>query len=196
VKVFAVHAPDAFRLAMLLGLVAHKGLWEVLKHRGAPPSGPHAVPRAVRLLKLAKITTLLFLVAQTLFLQILPIAWAPAALRVVGAALFVLGLAMAMSARVQLGRNWMDVEDFAVRPGQLLVERGIYRFVRHPIYTGDLLLLLGLELALNSWLVLAVAPLAAIVIRRSRIEEALLAERLAGYRAYCARTKRFIPFVV
>ena len=81
-------------------------------------------------------------------------------------------------------------------PGQSVVERGIYRYIRHPIYTGDLVLLGGLQLALNSWLVLAVAPLAAVVIRRTLAEEALLDQRLAGYRAYCARTKRFIPFVV
>jgi protein-S-isoprenylcysteine O-methyltransferase Ste14 len=196
VKTFSVHAPDALQLALLLGLVAHKGLWEALKHRRAPSARARRVRGSVRLLKLAKIGTLVFLVAQTLFLQVLPIARDPAALRVVGCTLFVLGMAMAMSARVQLGRNWLDIEDLAVRPDQSLVDRGIYRFVRHPIYTGDLLLLLGLEIALNSWLVLAVAPLVAIVVRRSRMEEALLSERLAGYRAYRMRTKRFVPFVV
>jgi protein-S-isoprenylcysteine O-methyltransferase Ste14 len=35
-----------------------------------------------------------------------------------------------------------------------------------------------------------------VVARRALMEEALLARQLAGYRAYCTRTKRFIPFVV
>ena len=190
-----VQAPDALRLAMLLGLVAHKGLWEVLKRRdGAPRTAPALAP-SIRLVKLAKMAMLAFLVVQTLCLEVLPIAREPGALRLVGAGIFVVGLATAMSARVQLGRNWVDLEDARVLPEQSVVEHGIYRYIRHPIYTGDLLLLVGLELGVNSWLVLGVALLAAVVVRRALAEEALLAQRLAGYRAYCARTKRFIPFV-
>jgi protein-S-isoprenylcysteine O-methyltransferase Ste14 len=192
----ALQAPDALRLALLLGLAAHKGLWEVLKRRaGAPPAAAFAVSPNIRLVKLGKMAVLAFLVTQTLCLEILPIAREPGTLRAVGVGIFVVGLATAMSARVQLGRNWVDLEDAQVLPTQSVVEHGIYRYIRHPIYTGDLLLLVGLELGLNSWLVLAVALLAAVVVRRTLAEEALLAQRLAGYRAYCARTKRFIPFV-
>jgi len=192
----ALHAPDALRVLLLLGLAAHKGLWEVLKRRaGAPPAMALPVSPDIRLIKLAKVAVLAFLVTQTLCLEILPIARDPGTLRAVGAGIFVVGLATAMSARVQLGRNWADLEDARVLPTQAVVEHGIYRYIRHPIYTGDLVLLAGLELSLNSWLVLGVALLAAVVVRRALAEEALLAQRLAGYRAYCARTKRFIPFV-
>jgi len=192
----ALHAPDALRVLLLLGLAAHKGLWEVLKRRaGAPPAMALPVSPDIRLIKLAKVAVLAFLVTQTLCLEILPIARDPGTLRAVGAGIFVVGLATAMSARVQLGRNWADLEDARVLPTQSVVEHGLYRYIRHPIYTGDLLLLAGLELSLNSWLVLGVALLAAVVVRRALAEEALLAQRLAGYREYCARTKRFIPFV-
>ena len=190
----ALQAPDALRLAMLLGLVAHKGLWEVLKRRDR--AAPRAVAPSIRLVKLGKMAVLTFLLAQTLCLEVLPIAREPGALRPVGAAIFAAGLATAMIGRVQLGRNWVDLEDAQVLPEQSVVEQGIYRYVRHPIYTGDLALLFGLELALDSWLVLGVGLLAPVVVRRTLAEEVLLAERLAGYRAYCARTKRFIPFVV
>jgi protein-S-isoprenylcysteine O-methyltransferase Ste14 len=193
VSALVVQAPDALRLAMLLGLVAHKGLWEVLKRRDGART-PVLAP-SIRLVKLAKMAMLAFLAVQTLCLEVLPIAREPGPLRLVGAGIFVVGLATAMSARVQLGRNWVDLEDARVLPEQPVVEHGLYRYIRHPIYTGDLLLLVGLELAVNSWLVLGVAPLVAVVIRRALAEEALLARRLAGYRAYCARTKRFIPFV-
>jgi protein-S-isoprenylcysteine O-methyltransferase Ste14 len=192
----AFHAPDALRVLLLLGLAAHKGLWEVLKRRaGAPQAMALPVSPDIRLIKLAKVAVLAFLVTQTLCLEILPMARDPGTLRAVGAGIFVVGLATAMSARVQLGRNWADLEDARVLPTQSVVEHGIYRYIRHPIYTGDLVLLAGLELSLNSWLVLGVALLAAVVVRRALAEEALLAQRLAGYRAYCARTKRFIPFV-
>jgi protein-S-isoprenylcysteine O-methyltransferase Ste14 len=83
-----------------------------------------------------------------------------------------------------------------VLPEHSLVQHGLYRYVRHPIYTGDLLMLAGLQLALNSWLVLAVALAAVVVVRQSRVEEAMLARHMPGYPVYRARTKRFIPFVV
>lgn len=190
--------PDALRITLLLGLVAHKGLWEVLKHREGIPRAapPQSLGAAHQLVKLAKMVVLAFLLVQTLCLDLLPIGSDPGALRLVGAGIFAVGLATAMSARVQLGRNWADIEAAQVRPGQSVVEHGIYRYIRHPIYAGDLLLLVGLELGLDSWLVVAVALPAVVVVRRTLIEETLLARRLPGYRAYCARTKRFIPFVL
>ncbi len=78
---------------------------------------------------------------------------------------------------------------------QELVEEGVYRYIRHPIYLGDLLLLAGFELALNSWLALGVLVLAPVVLRQAREEEKVLLVNLPGYRDYCARTKRFIPFL-
>jgi protein-S-isoprenylcysteine O-methyltransferase Ste14 len=193
----AFQAPDAFRLGMLIGLLAHKGLWEILKRRDIPSTATRpAILSSLRLVKLGKIGALAFLMVQTLCLELLPIAREPRALRWVGVSIFVVGLVTAMVARIQLGSNWVDLEDAQVRPGQWLVEYGLYRYIRHPIYTGDLLLLVGLELALNSWLVLGAAFLGAMVARRTLVEEALLARQLAGYRAYCTRTKRFIPFVV
>ncbi len=79
---------------------------------------------------------------------------------------------------------------------QAVVSNGPYRLIRHPIYVGDLMLLFGLELALNSWLVLGVLLLAPIVLRQAVQEEKKLALALPGYQEYCANTKRFIPFVV
>jgi protein-S-isoprenylcysteine O-methyltransferase Ste14 len=77
-----------------------------------------------------------------------------------------------------------------------VVSKGLYRFIRHPIYVGDLLLLIGLELSLNSWLVLGVILLLPVVIRQAVSEEKMLMRSLPGYETYCARTKRFIPFLI
>jgi protein-S-isoprenylcysteine O-methyltransferase Ste14 len=196
VTLVALQPPDALRLMLLLGLVVHKGVWEVLKRaHGGRMSRAHVEP-VVRVVKSAKLAVLAFLIVQTICLEILPIAREPGRLRSLGGALFMIGLAVAIIARVQLGQNWMDLEDARVLPEQSLVQHGLYRYVRHPIYTGDLLLLAGLELALNSWLVLAVGLMAVIVVRQSLVEEAMLARRMPGYPMYCARTKRFIPFVV
>jgi protein-S-isoprenylcysteine O-methyltransferase Ste14 len=88
------------------------------------------------------------------------------------------------------------VEEAQVLPEQQVVSSGIYGYIRHPIYTGDLLLLAGLELALNSWLVLGVLAPLVMVVRRAKAEEAILSRALPEYADYTARTKRFIPFVV
>ena len=59
-----------------------------------------------------------------------------------------------------------------------------------------MIMVAGLELSLNSWLVLAVVPLVLYVFYRTTIEEAQLRNSLPGYAAYQTRTKRFIPFLV
>lgn len=196
-------SPTILRAILFLGLVFHKILWEALKRR-AQRSAQHAQQQPgaqaggplKRLLKTAKGLALVFIVVQTLFLEVFPIAEDPSWLSVIGTALYAVGLATAVIGRVQLGGNWANLEDYQVLPGQSLVMRGLYRYIRHPIYAGDVLLLLGLELALNSWLALGIPLLLLVVIRQASEEEALLSRALPDYDAYRARTKRFIPFVL
>jgi protein-S-isoprenylcysteine O-methyltransferase Ste14 len=183
---------------LLVGLIAHKVVWEVLKRRDGRSVGTaqRSGGPLTTAVKVVKVLVLLFLVGQTAILDVLPIDAEPGLLRGLGLVLFLCGLAMAVSARLQLGRNWVDLEEYRVLPGQALVARGLYRYVRHPIYAGDIMLLAGLELALRSWLVLAIVPLAIVVIRQARAEEGLLLRSLPGYAEYCRRTKRFIPLLV
>jgi protein-S-isoprenylcysteine O-methyltransferase Ste14 len=183
------------RLYLLLGLVAHKAVWEVLKRRPEAVQERAAISPGRRLVKMAKVAFLGGIILQTLLPDILPISDDPWRLRASGAVIYSLGLALAIVARIQLGANWIDIEDARVLSGQRIVATGVYRYIRHPIYTGDLLLLVGLELALNSWLVLGVGLLALVVAGRARHEEALLRAQLPGYDAYCAATARFVPFV-
>ena len=183
---------------LLLGLVFHKLLWEYLKRTETRPqpvrrSSGSAVLHVV---KLGKIAALGFLLVQTLWLDVVPISRRPRSVRVIGLILYVLGLATAVAGRVQLGKDWANLEDSRVMQGQALVTDGIYRYVRHPIYTGDLLLLAGLELALNSWLVLVVAIPLVVVARQVGKEEELLGRAFPDYGDYRQRTKRFIPLVV
>lgn len=88
---------------------------------------------------------------------------------------------------------------FITTQARTLVTEGIYRRIQHPIYTGLLLAALGLPLILRSlWgallALLVIAPLLAV---RIRGEEARLRALFGDeYRAYAARTRRFIPYVV
>jgi protein-S-isoprenylcysteine O-methyltransferase Ste14 len=188
------------RAYLFAGLVAHKILWEWLKQPRVGTPAPRVkpdVPLRIRLVKLAKMGILGGIVVQTLAPWYwFPILDAPAALIATGVVIYTIGLGIAIAGRVQLGRNWSDIETAQVLTHQRVVRHGVYRYIRHPIYVGDLLLLLGLELALNSWIVLGVIALTPIVLSRAIREEALLKESLAGYREYCQTSKRFIPFVV
>jgi protein-S-isoprenylcysteine O-methyltransferase Ste14 len=188
----------AFRLVLFSGLLFHKLLWEVLKRRHAPPRSPKAAPKSapLRIVKAFKVAVLGLLMCQVLFLNVLPISRRPAPLRRLGAALYLVGLVMAVTGRVQLGRNWADLEDSQVGPDQAVVTAGIYRLIRHPIYVGDTLLLAGLQLALNSWLALLSLGVVALIVKRAAAEETMLSQVLPAYAAYRDGTKRFIPFMV
>ena len=183
---------DPLRLYLLAGLIAHKTLWEWMKRGQRPQERPGLQTTIV---KSVKIAILLAIVLQTLLPDILPMADDPMPQRAAGAVLFTLGLFTAIAGRVQLGANWSDIETAAVLRKHSVVSHGIYRYLRHPIYVGDLMLLIGLELALNSWLVLGAIVLIPVVLRQAVREERNLAASLPGYADYCARTKRFIPFV-
>src|SRR5512136_447974 len=85
-----------------------------------------------------------------------------------------------------------------VRVGQPVIDRGPYRWIRHPGYTAGFIMFLGIGLALGNWLGLAIFFLEIGVVYSQRIkaeEKALLDTLGEPYRAYMARTKRFIPFV-
>ena len=191
--------PDTFlRIYLFVGLAAHKIVWEVMKRRQGQPSTEKQTirPVSVRFLKAAKIVVTLGLFAQIFVPDVLPITSDPFILRIVGAILFTLGLLTAVVARMQLGRSWSDIEVGKIGQDHVLVKNGLYHYVRHPIYTGDLGMLIGVELCLNSWLVVAVAGIAMPTIYQTLREERRLVKTVAGYDAYCEQTKRFIPFII
>lgn len=181
---------------LLAGLIVHKVIWEALRKRADEKPKE---PRSLKLVavKAVKVGILLGIIVQTLLpIDLLPVVENSFNLRVAGTIIYSIGLLTAIAARFQLGDNWSNIETGQVIEKQQVVARGVYGLIRHPIYTGDLLLLFGLELALNSWLVLGVLILAPVVLLKAIKEEEMLVRELPGYNDYRARTKRFIPFVV
>ena len=113
----------------------------------------------------------------------------------IGLALFALGLAFAIWARVHLGRNWGTPMTQKNEPE--LVTSGPYRLVRHPIYSGILAAGIGTAVAL-SWLWLTAVALAAVYFLYSaRVEEGFLTKRFPdAYPAYRRSTKMLVPFLL
>lgn len=71
---------------------------------------------------------------------------------------------------------------------------GLYRFMRHPIYTGVLLAVLGMVLRSGSWLHVAIGiATVAFFDRKAAWEEAQLRAHYPGYAEYAAKTAKFIP---
>jgi protein-S-isoprenylcysteine O-methyltransferase Ste14 len=115
-------------------------------------------------------------------------------LRDIGLAVFVAGMALAVWARVYLGRNWGMPRSQKIEPE--LVTTGPYRRVRHPIYSGIILALIGTAIAVSlSWLV-AVVLLGAYFIYSAIVEERNMAALFPDtYPRYRCSTKMLIPFV-
>jgi protein-S-isoprenylcysteine O-methyltransferase Ste14 len=188
----------AIRIYLLSGLLLHKGIWEALRFRAGRAQAASKRPSRTKVgfVKLVKLAILGFLIAQTAIPHVFPVLSDPRLLWIPGLAIYTLGLATAITARLQLGKCWTDIESATVLREHRVISKGIYRFIRHPIYVGDLLLLLGLQITLNSWLFLAVPVLATVVVCQAIDEERMLRESLPGYADYCRQTKRFIPFLV
>ncbi len=112
-----------------------------------------------------------------------------------GVVICALGVALAMRARIDLGQNWGIPMSRRVNPE--LVMSGPYRFVRHPIYSGILLAMIGSTLATGPLWIVALALGGGYFVYSARREEAYMMERFPDrYPAYRQRTKLLIPFVL
>jgi protein-S-isoprenylcysteine O-methyltransferase Ste14 len=112
----------------------------------------------------------------------------------VGAALIVLGFAITF----QVFRdNSFAAATIQVDSGQRVIDTGLYAHMRHPMYTGALIMFVGIPLAMASWWGLVpVALLTATIVWRLIDEEAYLARNLPGYDDYRRRVRaRLVPTV-
>jgi protein-S-isoprenylcysteine O-methyltransferase Ste14 len=113
----------------------------------------------------------------------------------IGAVLFGCGIALAVWARLHLGRNWGMPMTQRAEPE--LVTSGPYRFVRHPIYSGLLTAILGTALVNNLLGLIVVAVLVAYFYYCGIVEERnLVATFPKAYPEYRSRTKMLIPFLL
>jgi len=104
------------------------------------------------------------------------------------------GLVLRIWAIATLGREFRTSVE--VEAGQAVVEAGPYRWIRHPSYTGLLLILIGSGLTIGDWLALIITALipTAALLRRISVEERTLVDVLGQpYLDYQSHTKRLLP---
>jgi protein-S-isoprenylcysteine O-methyltransferase Ste14 len=118
----------------------------------------------------------------------------PTAVVVIGMVLVFLGLTMAQFVVIQNNYAGATV---TVEADQELVSTGLYGFVRHPMYVGTLVMMLGTPLALDSyWGLVGLAPALLILALRITDEEKMLREELDGYQEYMQKVPyRLVPGV-
>ncbi|MGA9851356.1 MAG: isoprenylcysteine carboxylmethyltransferase family protein [Gammaproteobacteria bacterium] len=124
------------------------------------------------------------------------IAWHQPLLFWIGIVMMLAGVAFRWYAIFVLGKYF--TRDVATRTDQQVVESGPYKWIRHPSYSGALITVLGLGLALTNWVALIAVLLGAFVGYgyRVHVEERALSEALGEpYRNYMRRTRRFVPYI-
>jgi protein-S-isoprenylcysteine O-methyltransferase Ste14 len=110
-----------------------------------------------------------------------------------GLVLVVLGIAFSVAARIWLGRNWSSM--VTLKRDHELIRSGPYRWVRHPIYTGLLLAVLGTAITVAEWRgLIALALISAALLRKISIEERFLVTQFgAAYRQYRDEVPALLP---
>jgi len=115
---------------------------------------------------------------------------------IIGVLLCVFGVSVAIWARHTLGKNWSG--RIMIQEEHHLTEEGPYRLIRHPIYSGVLLAMMGSSLVLGyifSFIYLAFSVFG--LVRKSKQEEDLLSSQFPiQYAQYRKRTKMLIPYVL
>jgi len=114
---------------------------------------------------------------------------------VVGVALCALGIGLAIWARAYLGRNWGMPMSRKQNPE--LVTNGPYAYVRHPIYSGMLVAMLGSAIGESAFWSLPLVLFGLYFVYSARKEEKLMIEQFPQqYPEYMSRTKMLVPFVL
>jgi protein-S-isoprenylcysteine O-methyltransferase Ste14 len=155
-------------------------------------AGPYAKQMVVRAVVAALV--LIFIRSRPADISNRAVILSPAA-RVLGVVICAAGIAFAVWARRHIGKNWGM--PMSVHEAPELVMTGPYARIRHPIYTGVIVALIGTALALSLWwLVAVVAALLYFGIAARKEERTMLSTFPREYGEYRQRTSMIIPWIL
>jgi protein-S-isoprenylcysteine O-methyltransferase Ste14 len=114
---------------------------------------------------------------------------------IAGLALVVIGFTILLVAQITIRRSYSST--LVIREDHQLVTHSVYRFTRHPIYLGVIMVCIGVPVFTSSLYGLLIMPaLIPIFLNRIRIEERMLTEEFGDvYRMYMEATSKLIPFI-
>lgn len=186
-------------VAIAMGLTTVSTVWLAVTNPAALRRRMRAGPRAEGRTVQKVLITLLFatsmgVMAFSAFDHRMGWSPVPVWVNVIGDVMIAVGLSSALLVVVQ---NSYAAATIAVEQGQTLTSDGLYGLVRHPMYSGSLIMMFGIPLALGSyWGLLIVLAGVVVLVLRILDEEKLLATELAGYREYSRQVRyRLIPYV-
>jgi protein-S-isoprenylcysteine O-methyltransferase Ste14 len=181
--------PGVWLVFIAVWIAMARGGKAVAERESAFSTLSHYLPLAVGIYLLAAPRLRLF----PLDVRFVPLALWPVQ---IGAVLTVAGITLSIWARALLAGNWSSSVTLK-RDHELIVE-GPYRWVRHPIYTGILLGLLGTALAVGEWrALLGVAIAAGAYWRKLTIEEGVMRRQFGeAYARYAERVPALVPFLL
>lgn len=186
-------------VAIAMGLTTVSTVWLAVTNPAALRRRMRAGPRAEGRTVQKVLITLLFatsmgVMAFSAFDHRMGWSPVPVWVNVIGDVMIAVGLSSALLVVVQ---NSYAAAKIAVEQGQTLTSDGLYGLVRHPMYSGSLIMMFGIPLALGSyWGLLIVLAGVVVLVLRILDEEKLLATELAGYREYSRQVRyRLVPYV-
>ncbi len=124
-----------------------------------------------------------------------PVYTVQSPLNIVGAIMFIIGLIISISAQVTINTNYSWTLE--IREGHTLVENGLYKYVRHPIYLGTIIGVISIPIYTSSITGFLISLLSIpLFAYRIRLEERMLVEEFGdAYKQYRERTWKLFPFI-
>lgn len=118
-------------------------------------------------------------------------------LYVLGYIFVILGLMLSTNALKELKGNWNSMMFYKIIPNHRLIKTGVYKHIRHPIYSAIILEVVGYELIANSWLFVffIVASTLAFNIHVKNEEKLLIKHFGQEYVDYKNQTNKYIPYI-
>ena len=116
-------------------------------------------------------------------------------MNLIGFIQFIVGLSTMIYAQINLGHNYSGL--LVIKEDHKLIKHGLYKHVRHPVYTGGIIVVFSIPVYTSSVLgFLAAILIIPLLIYRMGIEETMLIEEFGDeYREYMSNTKRWIPYL-
>jgi protein-S-isoprenylcysteine O-methyltransferase Ste14 len=166
----------------------------IVAHKKKPRSQDQTLQ--VKIKRYTRFIFPLFVILQFGGLQVLPFNY-NFNVQLSGLFILIVGFCIGIFARFELGNNWSHAYEYQIKKEQELVTSGIYKYIRHPIYTAVLFLVVGIELILQSYLfIVAFVLFTLLSYYQGKSEEKLLRNHYGKqYEVYSERSKMLFPFI-